>query len=98
MYPPNATSAPPERTLTAEVSMTRRLLVALCFLSVGSFVRADDWPQFRGPNRDGISKEKGLLAAWPKGGPQLLWTFKDAGLGFSSMSVAKGVVYTLGTD
>src|ERR1043166_3188743 len=98
MHPPNVTSAPPERTLIAEVSMTRRLLVALCLLSIGSFVLADDWPQFRGPNRDGISKEKGLLASWPKGGPKLLWTYKEAGLRFSSMSIAKGVVYALGSD
>jgi outer membrane protein assembly factor BamB len=59
---------------------------------------ADDWPQLRGPDRTGISKEKGLLKAWPKGGPPLAWTFKDAGLGHSGLAVAKGVVYTLGTD
>ena len=32
--------------------------------------RADDWPQFRGPNRDGVSAEKGLLQKWPDGGRQ----------------------------
>src|ERR1700686_4571176 len=78
--------------------MKTRLLVALCCLSLGSFALADDWPQFRGPDRSGVSKEKGLLAAWPKGGIKPAWTFKEAGLGFSSMSIAKGVVYTLGTD
>lgn len=71
---------------------------AVCVLLAAAVVRADDWPQFRGPDRTGVSREKGLLKAWPKGGPKLAWTFKDAGLGFSTVSVAKGVVYTLGTD
>ena len=34
---------------------------------------AADWPQWRGPNRDDVSKETGLLATWPKQGPKLLW-------------------------
>lgn len=73
-------------------------LAVLCGLLLASFAHADDWSQFRGPDRTGVSKEKGLLKAWPKEGPKLLWTYKDAGLGFSTVSIAKGVVYTLGTD
>jgi outer membrane protein assembly factor BamB len=75
-----------------------RILVAVFALLVGPFVLADDWPQFRGADRSGVSKEKGLLPAWPKGGPQLVWTFNQAGMGQSSVAVVKGVVYTLGTD
>jgi outer membrane protein assembly factor BamB len=78
--------------------MRIRLLAMLCGTIFVSFAGADDWPQFRGPDRTGVSKEKGLLKAWPKGGPKLAWKFKDAGLGFSSVSVVKGVVYILGTD
>ena len=78
--------------------MKSSTLAALCCLLIGSFAQADDWPQFRGPDRTGVTAEKGLLKTWPKGGPTLAWTFKDAGIGFSSMSVSKGVVYTLGTD
>ncbi len=74
------------------------LLAILGLLFVVSRSQAEDWPQFRGPDRSGVSKEKGLLKQWPKEGPKLAWTFKDAGLGFSSVAVAKGVVYTLGTD
>lgn len=37
-------------------------------------LRAEDWPQFRGPNRDGISRETGLLRQWPAEGPKVLWT------------------------
>ncbi len=65
---------------------------------VASSLWADDWPQFRGPECTGISKEHGLLPMWPKDGPKLAWTFKNAGLGCSSVAVVKGVVYTLGTD
>jgi outer membrane protein assembly factor BamB len=69
-------------------------LVALAAL-VGA-VRADDWPQFRGPNRDGVSKETGLLKAWPAGGPKLLWTYKDAGNGYSCPAIVGDVLYTMG--
>ena len=78
--------------------MRNSCLVLVLSLVAGSFVHADDWPQFRGPDRTGVSKEKGLLKAWPKEGPKLAWTYKNAGLGFSTVSVVKGVVYTLGTD
>ena len=67
--------------------MRTRLLAALACFLVGSIALADDWPQFRGPDRSGVSREKGLLKSWPKGGPKLLWTYKDAGLGFSTVSV-----------
>jgi outer membrane protein assembly factor BamB len=78
--------------------MNNGLIAVIVGLIVSVSVRADDWPQFRGPDRTGVSKEKGLLTVWPKEGPKLLWTFKDAGLGFSTVSISKGVVYTLGTD
>jgi outer membrane protein assembly factor BamB len=55
-----------------------------------------DWPQWRGPNRDGLSKETGLLKTWPKDGPKLLWTFEKAGLGYSNFSVVGDAVYTMG--
>ncbi len=71
------------------------LLVLFCALSQ---LHADDWPQFRGPNRTGVSAEKGLLPTWPKEGPKLLWKKSDAGLGFSSFAVVQGKLYTLGTD
>jgi outer membrane protein assembly factor BamB len=55
-----------------------------------------DWPQFRGPDRDGVSKETGLLKAWPEGGPPLVWTATGLGGGYSSLSVAGDRIYTLG--
>jgi len=54
------------------------------------------WPQFHGPNRDNISAEKGLLKKWPEKGPALLWTADGLGHGFSSVSIAAGIIYTAG--
>ena len=56
---------------------------------------AADWPQWRGPQRDGISQETGLLKEWPKEGPKLLWQVKDVGYGFSTPAVTKGHLYLL---
>ena len=55
-----------------------------------------DWPQWRGPNRDGVSAETGLLQQWPAGGPPLLWRATGAGAGFSGVSIAAGRVFTMG--
>jgi outer membrane protein assembly factor BamB len=64
--------------------------------SVSSFAQAGDWPQWRGPNRDGISKETGLLKQWPKEGPPLVWKTKGAGGGYSSFAIANGRLFTMG--
>lgn len=54
---------------------------------------ASDWPQWRGPDRNGVSKETGLLKEWPQGGPALRWKADDIGTGYSSPAVARGRVY-----
>ena len=56
----------------------------------------DDWPQWRGKNRDGIATEKGLLKTWPAAGPPLAWKGAGAGEGYSSFSAAHGRLYTMG--
>lgn len=55
-----------------------------------------EWPQWRGPNRDGLSKETGLLKQWPETGPPLAWKVAGAGRGYSSLSASKGRLYTMG--
>jgi len=55
-----------------------------------------DWPQWRGPNRDGISLEKGLAKEWPKDGPRKLWESTAAGVGYSSLAVQGKRIYTMG--
>ena len=59
-------------------------------------VLAADWPQWRGPNRDGKSSETGLMKKWPEGGPKLLWSIEGLGTGFSTVSIADGLLYTTG--
>lgn len=71
------------------------VLLWTCFLD-GSEARAD-WPQWRGPNRDGISQEERMVNAWPEGGPEVVWRVPLAE-GFSGMSVVQGSVYTMGAE
>lgn len=52
------------------------------------------WPQWRGPNRDNRSSDKGLLAAWPADGPPLVWRVDGLGEGIASVAVAEGRVFT----
>jgi outer membrane protein assembly factor BamB len=71
------------------------VLSAVAILAVAAGVAADtDWPQFRGPNRDGVSKETGLLTDWPEAGPRRIWQV-ELGKGYSGIAVASGRVYTM---
>lgn len=56
---------------------------------------AGDWPQWRGPNGDGISRETDWSTDWPAAGPPKLWE-AAVGIGFSSASVSDGRLYTMG--
>jgi outer membrane protein assembly factor BamB len=58
-------------------------------------VQAADWPQWRGPERNGISQEKGLLSEWPKEGPRLNWQVKDLGDGYSTPSIVGDHIYLI---
>lgn len=76
----------PRLVLTASVGM----------LLLSQLATASDWPQWRGPRRDGRSAETGLLQAWPEAGPPLAWSAAGLGQGFSSVAVAGGRVFTMG--
>jgi outer membrane protein assembly factor BamB len=65
-------------------------------LSCWSAAQAADWPQWRGPNRDGICAETGLLESWPEGGPKLLWEMTGLGTGYSSLAIVDGKLHTMG--
>jgi outer membrane protein assembly factor BamB len=72
-------------------------IVALLCLAGQVMAQANaNWPQWRGPNRDGISKETGLLKQWPAEGPPLTWKATGAGRGYSSFSISNGKLYTMG--
>lgn len=55
-----------------------------------------DWPQWRGPNRDGRSSETGLLKQWPAEGPSVVWQVNHVGVGYSSLAVKGDRIYTQG--
>ena len=74
--------------------MIRISLVLACSFALNSF--ADDWPQWRGPNRDAKSAETGLLKEWPEAGPKVIWRIENVGVGYSSVSVSDGKIYTMG--
>ncbi|HYT92469.1 MAG TPA: PQQ-binding-like beta-propeller repeat protein [Gemmataceae bacterium] len=76
--------------------MKTRLSLLAAGLAFALPALAADWPQWRGPDRTGVSKETGLLQQWPKGGPKLLWTYRNAGLGFSTTAIVSDRIYTLG--
>ena len=76
------------------------LIAVLCLLAnlgVPAPTSAEDWPQWRGPNRDGISTEKNLLKEWPAdGAPKVVWQVDSVGVGYSSVVVKDGRVITQG--
>ena len=72
----------------------KKALFPTLFISLLATATATDWPQWRGPNRDGIAP---VEIQWPEGGPKVLWK-ASVGSGYSSVSVANGRVYTMGND
>ncbi len=77
------------------LSMKRLIInVSIAFL-LASPVAADDWPRWRGPNLDGVSQETGWLADWPEKGPAVAWK-ASVGTGFSSVTLSRGRLYTMG--
>jgi len=72
------------------------VLLAAGAVSTAPAAEAASWPQFRGPNRDGICPETGLLESWPEGGPPLAWKMTGLGKGLSSLSIVGGKIFTTG--
>jgi outer membrane protein assembly factor BamB len=81
------------------VKRTTTLLLAILLAAPASATKgtdSKDWYQWRGPNRDGLSPDTGLLKQWPSGGPPLAWKITGVGAGFSSVSIVGDRVYTMG--
>jgi len=70
----------------------------LLFSLVPAFVLAQDWPQWRGPNRTGLSAETGLLKFWPEGGPPKAWSISGLGEGYGSIAVRGDRILLQGTN
>jgi len=83
-------------TVRHPLGLSIALTFALTYPAVVSNRAPDDWPQWRGQNRDGLSAEKGLLQSWPEGGPPLAWRATGAGDGYSSFAIAQGRLFTMG--
>lgn len=66
-------------------------------IAVSGIVVAADWPQWRGPERDGVSRETDLLKSWPQGGPPVLWSVRGCGNGFSTVAVVGGSIFGTGS-
>jgi outer membrane protein assembly factor BamB len=84
-----------------ESKFTSTLLVlaaagAVGLAGVGAQAPATDWPQWRGPDRSGVSKETGLLKQWPKSGPVLVWSASQLGGGYGSVAVRGDRVFVQG--
>jgi outer membrane protein assembly factor BamB len=81
-----------------EMNLVRARLLyhVVCFAGLIAPVSAADWPQWRGPQRNGISQETGLLKEWPKDGPKLIWQVRDIGDGYSTPAVVGDRLYALG--
>src|SRR5688572_2957474 len=71
------------------------LSLTVCLLATA--LRADDWPRWRGPDLNGVSRETGWTTSWPKEGPKQLWK-AEVGIGFSGVTVAEGRVFTMGNE
>ena len=73
-------------------------MVALAVALVSTSQATDDWPYWRGPDRNDRSTESGLLQSWPEGGPKQVWVNREAGLGYAGFSVVDGRLYTMGLE
>src|SRR5580765_8463979 len=80
--------------MPARVSVQILFLLTTCLVAFAAM--AADWPQWRGPKRDAISTETGLLKQWPASGPPLVWKAKGLGAGYSSVAVVGEYIYTIG--
>lgn len=74
----------------------RGILLVLCFVGVNSLY-GQDWPQYFGPDRDGLSSQKNILRSWPQQGPEVLWTV-NVGIGFGGPVIKNGKAFLLDRD
>jgi outer membrane protein assembly factor BamB len=81
--------------------MNRTIIICATLLVIGAGIIkgqsvSSDWPQWRGPDRNGLSKETGLLSQWPRSGPPVAWSAAMLGAGYGSIAVQGDRVYVQG--
>jgi outer membrane protein assembly factor BamB len=80
-----------------KMKLCKTLFTAIVILVCVSNIHAQDWPQYYGPNRDGVSSQKGILKTWPEKGPEVLWTV-NIGIGYGGPVIKGSKVYLLDRD
>ncbi len=83
---------------SSEMKMRWMILVGLGLGIFSHVAGAADWPQWRGPERNGISQETGLLEEWPADGPKLLWQVKEIGSGYSTPAIVGNRIYLVSNE
>ena len=78
------------------VSQLKRAIVIVIAVAVTATASGDDWPYWRGANRNAVSTETGLIDSWPENGPELEWRASGIGKGYSSVVVSNGLCFTTG--
>src|SRR5262245_24943140 len=71
-------------------------VVALVTHVVAQSTVSTDWPQWQGPDRNGISRETGLAKSWPSGGPPVVWSISGLGNGYGGVAVKDGRIFVQG--
>ena len=74
------------------------IAIGLSVIAAGQSAPAGDWPQWHGPDRNGLSKETGLLQQWPTAGPPLVWMNSNMGVGYGSIAVKGDRIFAQGSN
>ena len=82
--------------LPGRIAVTLVFTLAMAAVAGGQATPAADWPQWRGPDRTGLSSETGLLKQWPASGPSLQWSASNLGGGYGSISVSGNFIFVQG--
>ena len=77
--------------------LTLVLALGTTVLAGGQVMPAADWPQWQGPDRNGLSKETGLLKQWPASGPPLVWAVSNLGPGYGSIAISGDRIFVQGS-
>src|SRR6187549_1599899 len=82
-------------------ALTLAVAIGLATVTAGQSTPSNpggDWPQWRGPDRTGLSKETGLLKQWPSAGPPLVWSAANLGAGYGSIAVKGDRIFVQGSN
>jgi outer membrane protein assembly factor BamB len=77
-------------------ALTLLLTLTLMPANAGVVAVEAEWPQWRGPERNGLSRETGLMKAWPAGGPKAAWSASGLGQGYGSLSIKGDRIFVQG--